>query len=114
MYIPSFVLWALATIGILWFLIANANLLSYIWRIILIYVWCIPRDRYRVWYIKRHGWTPYWYKSECPKDNGKLYEHPDMWVHKDYKSTRYSNKDGAFPTWSAWMIAKGNKTENYV
>ena len=65
--------------------------------------------KYQIWYIKRHGWTPYWYKSKRIEDNGKLYEHPDLWIHKDYKSTRYNNEDGAYPMWSAWMISRGKK-----
>jgi len=104
--------WGLTTIILIYLLIRYAYVVRRIWLILVVNLYMLPVYKYQLWYIKRHGWTPYWYKSLRPEDNGKLFEHPDYWVHKDYKSTRYNNEDGAFPMWSAWQISRGKEDAN--
>ena len=85
--------------------------ISWYGQLFLIYIYYRPIYKYQIWYIKKHGWTPYWYESQIPEEKGKLYEHPDYWVHKDYKNTRYGDK-GEYGMWSAWMISRGKEDAN--
>ena len=98
--------WVLVVAIFLYWLYKKQYSIEWCFQIFMVYVYHRPMFLYMERYVAKHGWKRYQYKSLRPEDNGKRFEHPDMWVHPEWHNTRYGT-EGEYGLYTAYMISKG-------
>ena len=100
--------WCLIAVLFLVKISENLKKIKFWFYLLKIKLYCRPKYLYMERYVQKRGWSRYQYASKIPENNGKLFTHPEMWVHSDFKNKQYGD-NGEYSLYDAYLIAKETK-----